>query len=124
MHAARHHHALGSSGPKLSCGISIMRRLSPFAAPSGSIIAKQQPQDRGPSRGIAHLRYVRITAPKKAIATCAEPMMHLVPDEASLSAETSGLICSPHAPVALRSFAAGLDAGVFQPFRVDSIGGT
>jgi hypothetical protein len=47
--------AFGQSSTKLPCGVFIMRRLSPFAARSGSKIAKQQPQSRGPRRGVAHL---------------------------------------------------------------------
>jgi hypothetical protein len=59
---------------------NIMRRLSPFAAPLGSVIAKHQPQSADhatalPTSGEAHGRA------EKAIATCAEPMKHLVPEE-------------------------------------------
>jgi hypothetical protein len=63
---------------------NIMRRLSPFAAPLGSVIAKHQPQAATPVRGHATALLTSGEAhgrAEKAIATCAEPMKHLVPEE-------------------------------------------
>jgi hypothetical protein len=85
MRTARHRQTLGLKQPEAChAAFNIMRRLSPFAAPLGSVVAKHQPQAatpvRGPGHGIAHSGEAHGRA-EKAIATCAEPMKHLVPEE-------------------------------------------
>jgi hypothetical protein len=49
MRAIRHCQILGLKQPAAShAAFNIMRRLSPFAAPLGSVFAKHQPHGRNP----------------------------------------------------------------------------